>query len=109
MFAESCGRVKSLELSAYPNPSFGNALIKYELPEKASISLELYDISGRLVKTLYSGTQEKGYYEVSLSRGEVTSPLPAGVYFIRLEVPKNRDFAGSTGKFKATRKLTIIR
>jgi len=46
------GKVESLELNVYPNPSFGNALIKYEVPEKANMTLRLYDISGRLVKTI---------------------------------------------------------
>ena len=88
-------RVESLELRVYPNPSFGNALIKYGLQEKASISLGLYDISGRLVKTIYSGTQEKGYYEVDIKQ----DGLIGGIYFIRFE----------TSDFKATKKLTIIR
>ncbi len=85
-------------LRVFPNPSFGNALIKYGLPEKASITLRLYDISGRLVKTIYSGAQEKGYYAINVGARSIV-PLPAGVYFIRFE----------TDKFKATRKLTIIR
>ena len=88
-------RVESLELKAYPNPSFGNALIKYGLPEKAAMTLRLYDISGRLVKTLYSGTQEKGYYKVDIKQDE----LKGGIYFVIFE----------TDDYKATRKLTILR
>ena len=83
-------------LRIYPNPSFGNVLIKYGLPEKADISLGLYDISGRLVKTLYSGTQEKGEHKVNVGAYYDT---PTGIYFIRLE----------TNNYKATRKLTILR
>ena len=91
-------RVESLELRVYPNPSFGNALIKYGVPEKAVISLGLYDISGRLVKTLYSGIQEKGYHTINVGTRHGMS-LPAGIYFIRFEA----------GNYKATRKLTILR
>jgi hypothetical protein len=95
-------------LEVYPNPSLGNALIKYGLPERADISLGLYDISGRLVKSLCSGIQEKGYHEVNAGAYHDT-PLPTGTYFIRLSSRILRDFAGSTGEFKATRKLTILR
>ena len=59
------------------------------------MSLELYDITGRLVKTIYSGVQEKGYYEVNVSR----VGLQAGIYFIRLEAEENT----------VTHKLTILK
>ena len=87
--------ISNSQLSIYPNPSFRNPVIKYELPERASITLELYDISGRLVKTIYSGTQEKGCYEVNIKQDE----LKGGIYFIKFEA----------GNFRATKKLTILR
>jgi hypothetical protein len=80
--------VQSLrELKVEPNPVFGNAVIKYGLPEKTNVSLELYDISGRVVKTIYSGVKEKGYYEANIEENE----LSVGVYFIRLETGSHRD------------------
>ena len=89
-------RVESLELRVFPNPSFGNAVIKYGLQEKANVSLGLYDITGRLVKTLYSGTQEKGEHKVNVGAYHDT---PTGIYFVKME----------TSEFKATKKLTILR
>ncbi|MCK4306700.1 T9SS type A sorting domain-containing protein [candidate division WOR-3 bacterium] len=71
-------------------------MIKYGMPEKADISLGLYDITGRLVKTLYSGTQEKGYHTINVGAYYNT---PTGIYFIRFE----------TNNYKATRKLTILK
>ena len=85
-----------VRLEVYPNPSFGNAVIKYGLPEKANVSLRLYDISGRMVKTLYSGAQEKGYHTINVG---TYCNMPTGIYFIRFE----------TNDYKATRKLTIMR
>ncbi|MDI6840495.1 MAG: T9SS type A sorting domain-containing protein [bacterium] len=100
---------KSLKvLEVYPNPSFGNALIKYELPENAIVSLRLYDISGRLVNTIYSGTQEKGEYEVELNGEYMGSPLPTGIYFLRLEVPINRDFALLNRRVKSNKETYNI-
>ena len=83
--------------SPTPNPSMNSIVIKYGLPEKANVSLSLYDISGRLVKNLCSGTQEKGYYTVSLSSSR-QSGIPKGVYFLKF----------SAGNYKATKKLTIL-
>ncbi len=91
-----------ISLEVYPNPSFGNALIKYGVTEKADISLGLYDISGRLVKTLYSGTQEKGEHKVNVGAYHDT---PTGIYFIRLETHTGL----ATNNYKATRKLTILK
>ncbi len=85
-----------ISLEVFPNPSLGNTVIKYGVPEKADISLGLYDISGRIVKTLYSGTQEKGEHKVNVGAYHNT---PTGIYFIRLD----------TGDYKATRKLTILK
>ncbi len=85
-----------ISLEVYPNPSFGNAVIKYGLPERANMTLRLYDISGRLVKSLYSGIQEKGYYTINVGAYHDT---PAGIYFIKLE----------TNNYKATKKLTILK
>jgi hypothetical protein len=80
-----------LELS--PNPAIGSAVINYWLPSDAKVSLSVYDISGRLVRTIYFGLQEKGYHKVE------PSPLPTGIYFVRFEA----------GAFKATHKLTILK
>ncbi|MBI4721681.1 MAG: T9SS type A sorting domain-containing protein [Candidatus Stahlbacteria bacterium] len=90
-------QVQNDRLEIYPNPSFGNAVIKYGLPNKTYISLKLYNLSGRLVKTIHSGTQAAGYYKISLSR--VRGPdLPEGIYFIQLK----------SNEFTITRKLIIL-
>ena len=62
------------------------------------MSLRLYDISGRLVKALYSGAQEKGEHKVNVETRHGVS-LPTGIYFVKIEA----------SNYKVTRKLTIIR
>ena len=81
--------------------------IKYSIPTSSKVSLKLYDISGRCVKILVDSERIPGYYEETLE----TKNYAAGIYFYRIEaVPINRDFgSASTGDFKATRKLTILR
>ncbi|MDD5528503.1 MAG: clostripain-related cysteine peptidase [bacterium] len=86
----------SLALCApMPNPAFAFATIKYSLPNKANISLRLFDLTGRLVKTLYSGEQVAGTHNVSLKSSE----LSKGIYFVTLQ----------TGTVTKTQKLTILR
>jgi hypothetical protein len=76
------------------NPSSRGLIVKYGLPKRAIITLGLYDISGRLIKAIYSGSQEKGYHEINIGDNQ----LSEGVYFIRLR----------SSEFALTRKLIVI-
>ncbi|MDD2891207.1 MAG: FG-GAP-like repeat-containing protein [bacterium] len=70
-----------IKLDILNNPSFRTAKISYSLPTNSNVSLKIYDLSGRCVKTLL-GNQEKqmGSYQVSISQGAI----PTGTYFARL-------------------------
>ncbi len=64
----------------YPNPIQNEAILKYELLKEENITLELYDIQGRLIETFLS--QEKrlaGMYEENLCIGNT---VPAGSYLL---------------------------
>lgn len=82
-------------LSPAPNPSQKGVVIKYGLARKSDINLALYDVSGRLVKTLCSGVQEKGYHAVNIREDE----FARGIYFIKMRA----------GEYKGTRKLVLMR
>jgi hypothetical protein len=56
-----------------------NALFKIYLPEKAKISLYIYDVLGRLVSNPLSGEYSEGLYE------EEFSPQMKGIYFYKFE------------------------
>ncbi len=64
-----------------PNPFHWHTAISYNLSEEGTVSLVLYDVAGRNVRTLAEGIQSAGIHQVTL-RGE---GLPAGVYYYRLE------------------------
>jgi len=81
--------------AAYPNPSKGQTTIKYQLPKASDVQLQVYNVSGQLVKRFDEGTRPPGYHSVSWN----TAGQPAGVYFYRLKA----------GEFQSTRKLIIIR
>ncbi|MDD5529650.1 MAG: T9SS type A sorting domain-containing protein [bacterium] len=86
---------KFVLFSPSPNPSMKSTIIKYGLPEKANISLKIYDVSGRLVKNFYSDVKEKGYYTVNIKEGE----LREGIYFIKFKA----------GDYKETKKLILMK
>ncbi len=65
----------------FPNPSNGALSLDYYLHKKQSISLEIVDLKGRIVKTVYKNViQNKGNQRLEINAGD----LSAGVYKIRL-------------------------
>jgi len=74
----------------YPNPFRKITEIRYQIGvdsrQKSVGSINIYDVTGRLVRTLVNEPQEPGYYKVLWNgEGENDKQLPGGVYFIRLE------------------------
>lgn len=76
----------------YPNPFNPSTFIEYSLPEKADVKISIFTAFGELVRTVYSGTVEPGYYKISFDASELAS----GTYVYRLEASTgNRDFVDS--------------
>jgi photosystem II stability/assembly factor-like uncharacterized protein len=73
-------------LEVYPNPAKFLTAIRYSLLSESKVSLLLYDISGRLVKTLVNENKKSGNYNITLS----TKTLAAGVYFLFLQTESKR-------------------
>ncbi len=75
-----------------PNPFRDRTQIAYSLPIAGNVSLRVYDVTGRTVRTLQNGFQKPGAYSVNWdskdSRGRL---VPHGVYFYRLDTPGFRD------------------
>jgi hypothetical protein len=71
-----------------PNPFRGRTQIGYTLPAASNVTLQVYDATGRPVRTLASGLQKAGAYSVSWdARDAGGKQLPCGVYFYRLDTP----------------------
>jgi hypothetical protein len=88
-----------------PNPFNRSTTINFELPKLAEVSLKVYDVSGRLVRTLVNETRhlEPGFYSILWNgEDEHGRPLSAGVYFYQLKV-------ASTKPQAFTRKLVLVR
>jgi hypothetical protein len=71
---------------ARPNPLPGRGSVMFDLPAPSAVRLNVYDVSGRLVRQLVSGVQPAGRHDVVWDgkdgRGTRVGP---GVYWARLE------------------------
>ena len=65
----------------YPNPFNPATVIEFTLPEKAEVSLVVYDLLGNKVATLQEGSLDAGHHTVSW-KGSNSS---AGIYIYRLQ------------------------
>ena len=76
-----------------PNPFMGRTLIRFAVPRAAHVTLEVYDLSGRVVATLVDRELEAGTYSVPFGsgssglEGQRIGRLGSGVYFYRLRAP----------------------
>jgi len=67
------------------NPFAGSTTLAYELPQPTAVALQVFDLGGRLVRTLVRGEQAAGTYTVNWNgRDEADHPVPTGVYLSRL-------------------------
>ncbi|TMQ60842.1 MAG: choice-of-anchor D domain-containing protein [Candidatus Eisenbacteria bacterium] len=71
-----------------PNPLSRETRFAFDLPQSAPVSLEVYDVHGRLITRVVSGEQTAGHHE---ARWDAAGPrgvrLPAGLYIARLVTP----------------------
>ena len=92
-------------LPNYPNPFNPETWIPYQLLVPAEVRLSLYNVDGRLVRTLEIGHQAAGVYQSKHraaywdGRNDAGEKVSSGVYFYTL----------TAGEFTATRKLLIIK
>jgi len=72
-------------LSAAPNPFRSAAVIRYRLSREAPVDLAVYDVRGRLVRTLVRGARAAGEHEVFWNGTDASGgALGGGVFFLRL-------------------------
>jgi hypothetical protein len=70
----------------YPNPFNPNTTIKFAVPYTYNITLEIYDMLGRKVKTLVNGLYEPGEYRVVWDgTNEAGNLVSSGIYFYQLK------------------------
>jgi hypothetical protein len=72
------------ELLTYPNPFNPKATIKYSLPERSIVKINVYNTLGQIVSVLLNEQQEQGTYTIQFDGRDLSS----GLYFIRFETNK---------------------
>jgi len=73
-----------ISMNIFPNPFSNQTTIKFTLPESELVTLSIFDITGKHLKTILSKKLSKGNHQIKWN-AEV---LNEGVYFIRLETNK---------------------
>jgi len=79
----------------YPNPFNPNTTIKYDLPKAGVVTVKIYDVNGREMRTLLNENKEAGYYTIQFN----ASDLSSGVYFYRIQ----------SADFVSTKKMVLLK
>jgi hypothetical protein len=64
----------------YPNPFNPLTNIKFGLPRAGKVSIDIYNILGQKVATVFTGFKAPGYHTITFNAGH----LPSGIYFYRI-------------------------
>jgi len=79
----------------YPNPFNPTTKINFAIPKSGFVTLKIYDILGREIKTLVNEIKQAGNYTIDFNASEFSS----GVYFYRLE----------SGMFREIKRMVLIK
>ncbi len=86
---------QSVLFTLYPNPAIRNMTIKSEMNQYGWTTINLYDLSGRMVDVVYDGILQPGGQPITLN----TSDFAPGIYILELR----------TGSISERQKVSIIR
>ena len=87
---------KSFEItSLYPNPFNPTTTLTFQVPELTNINVDIYNINGQFVESLYSGFKNPGQHSINWNASNVST----GVYLIRM----------SSGSYVETSKVMLLK
>lgn len=86
---------------AYPNPFNPSTTIAYDLPQAAAVHLTVYDLRGRIVRSLRGGVNEAAGSHQAIWNGcdDQGHPVAGGVYMYRLRA----------GDFNALKSMALVK
>ncbi|MEA3287223.1 MAG: FISUMP domain-containing protein [Candidatus Marinimicrobia bacterium] len=75
----------------YPNPFNASTMIEYGLPMNTELNISIFDIRGRFVREMHSGSQQAGYHAIQWNgMDENGQGVASGLYFVVLNTPEYR-------------------
>jgi hypothetical protein len=84
----------------YPNPFNPITTLRYDLPETGLVTITIYDMLGRQVKTLINQTQDAGYRSVIWdATNDYGKPVSAGIYLYQIQA----------GEYISTKKMVLLK
>ena len=84
----------------YPNPFNPVTTLRYDLTEDAFVNITIYDMMGRVVKTLVNNQQNAGFKSVIWdATNDAGSPVSAGLYLYTIQA----------GAFRQTKKMVLLK
>jgi len=84
----------------YPNPFNPTTTLRYDLPEDANVNITIYDMMGRVVKTMVNTQQNAGFKSVRWNAtNDKGAPVSAGLYLYTIEA----------GEYRQTRKMVLLK
>jgi len=75
----------------YPNPFNPVTRINFEIPKDSRVNIAVFDLSGRLIKTIVNEFKTAGYYTIQFDASGISS----GVYFYRFKIEGDNAFVMS--------------
>ena len=85
----------------YPNPTTGNSQIDYSVSEVSTVSIELFDVTGRKIKTIVNSTVQPGKYTAEVNNMNAFSN---GSYFYKMIVKQNNKIV-----YSETKRMLIVK
>ena len=71
---------------AYPNPFNPTTTLSFSVKDAGHMSLNIYDMTGRLINTLVDGNLEQGYHKVTWEGVDATgNAVASGMYIYALQ------------------------
>ena len=84
----------------YPNPFNPTTKISYDLPEASVVSLSIYDLMGREIRTMINSEQTAGFKNIQWNATDnLGKSVPAGMYIYTIQA----------GEFRQTRKMVLLK
>ena len=84
----------------YPNPFNPITSLSYDLPNDGLVNITVYDMTGRVVKTLVNSTQTAGFKTIQWSAtNDRNEPVSAGLYLYTIQA----------GEFRQTKKMVLLK